>query len=131
MNRAGRQRQERGTRAHRRGHLSEYAALIYLMLTGHRILGFRLKTPEAEIDILAQRGSRLSVVEVKQRRNEDEARTAVLPAQRLRLCQAGERLQARRPHLARFSLHLDLCVVTPRGIRLIRDAFTDGISGGI
>jgi len=124
-------REERGLRAHRRGHLSEYAALVYLMLTGHRILGFRLSTPEAEIDILAVRGTRLSVVEVKQRRSEDEARTAVLPAQRQRLWQAGQKLQARRPDLSRLSLHIDLCLVTPRGIRLVRDAFTDGITGGI
>ncbi|MFT3997741.1 MAG: YraN family protein [Asticcacaulis sp.] len=120
-------RASRGQRAHRRGHLSEYVALLHLMLTGHRILGFRLKTPEAEIDILALKGQRLAIVEVKQRQTALDALTAVSPEQRYRLWQAGHKLQARRPQLARFSLHLDLYVVTPRGLRHVRDAFSDGI----
>ena len=37
------------------------------MAKGYRILGFRLKTPPGEIDLLAQRGRTLAVVEVKRR----------------------------------------------------------------
>lgn len=120
-------RVERGQKAHKRGHLSEYIALLHLMLTGHRILGFRLKTPEGEIDILALRGQRLAVIEVKQRRTVLEALTAVSPTQRYRLWQAGQKLQSRRPDLARLSLHVDLYVVTIGGLRHVRDAFADGI----
>ncbi|WP_370639728.1 YraN family protein [Asticcacaulis sp. AND118] len=122
MNRA-----ERGQKAHKRGHLSEYIALLHLMLTGHRILGFRLKTPEGEIDILTLKGQRLAVIEVKQRRTVLEALTAVSPTQRYRLWQAGQKLQARRPDLAKLSLHVDLYVVTAGGLRHVRDAFADGI----
>ena len=120
-------RVERGQKAHKRGHLSEYIALLHLMLTGHRILGFRLKTPEGEIDILALRGQRLAVIEVKQRRTVLEALTAVSPTQRYRLWQAGQKLQSRRTDLAKLSLHVDLYVVTADGLRHVRDAFADGI----
>ncbi|MCA1934231.1 MAG: YraN family protein [Asticcacaulis sp.] len=127
MKRLNAHKVERGQKAHKSGHLSEYIALVHLLLTGHRILGFRLKTPEGEIDILAQRGQRLAVIEVKQRRTVMEALTAVSPTQKYRLWQAGHQLQARRPQLAKLSLHVDLYVVTPRCVRYVRDAFADGI----
>ena len=103
----------RGQQAHKRGHFSEYIALIHLMLTGHRILGFRLKTPAGEIDILALKRRRLIMVEVKQRRTVEEALEAVGPIQRERLWQAGLRLQAQRPALKGFDLGLDLYVIAP------------------
>jgi putative endonuclease len=114
----------RGQKAHRRGHLSEYIALIHLMLTGHRILGFRLKTPQGEIDILALKGKRLSVVEVKQRRTRLEALEAVSFVQRERLWQAGLKLQAQRPNLSAYELGLDLYAIAPgTWPKLIRNAF--------
>ena len=78
----------RGAKAHKRGHLAEYVALIHLMLKGYRILGFRLKMPQGEIDILAQKSTRLHVVEVKQRRSHEEAFETVSTIQQERLWQA-------------------------------------------
>ncbi|MDC7683009.1 YraN family protein [Asticcacaulis sp. BYS171W] len=120
-------RRERGQKAHKRGHLSEYIALGHLMLTGHRILGFRLKTPESEIDILALKGKRLCVIEVKQRRTLLEAVTAVGPVQQHRLWQAGLKLQDRKPALRKYDLHVDLYAITPQGVKHVRDAFSEGI----
>jgi putative endonuclease len=120
----------RGQKAHKRGHLSEYIALIHLMLTGHRILGFRLKTPQGEIDILALRAKRLIVVEVKQRRTILEALEAVSAIQRERLWQAGLKLQAQRPNLSAFELGIDLYVIAPgKWPRHVRNAF-EGADGG-
>jgi putative endonuclease len=120
-------RMDRGRKAHKDGHLSEYVALIHLMLTGHRILGFRLKTPSAEIDILAVKGKRLSLIEVKQRRTIEEALEAVSPEQQNRLWQAGLRLQAQRPNLKGHELALDLYVLAPgQWPRHVRNAFEGG-----
>lgn len=116
-------RAARGQAAHKRGHLSEYIALLHLMLKGYRILGFRLKTPEAEIDILACKGKRLAVIEVKQRRTAMEALMSVSPTQQNRLWQAGLKLQARKPALNRLDLNIDLYVITPKGVRHVKNAF--------
>lgn len=83
------------------------------MLKGYRILGFRLDTPQGEIDILALRGRRLAVVEVKQRRTLDAAYETVSATQQSRLWQAGQALQARRPKLAKYDLAIDLYILAP------------------
>ena len=106
-------RSERGRKAHKRGHLLEYVALFHLMLKGYRILGFRLKTPRGEIDILAQKGTRLAVVEVKSRTTLEEALVSVSFAQQERLWQAGLALQAKRPRLNGLDLNIDLYTLCP------------------
>lgn len=101
-------RAARGRAARKRGHLLEYVALIHLMLKGYRILGFRLKLPQGEIDILAQKGTRLAMVEVKSRTTFEAAVESVSATQQERLWQAGLALQARNPRLARLDLNIDL-----------------------
>jgi putative endonuclease len=67
-------------------------AALWLMAKGYRILGFRLATPLGEIDLLAQRGKVLAVVEVKQqdhdrgRAGSRDADPARAPAPRRRPC---------------------------------------------
>lgn len=117
-----------GLKAHRRGHFSEYIALVHLMLKGYRILGFRLKTPEAEIDILAQKGQRLAVIEVKQRRSVLEALHATGPVQQARLRQAALKLIERRGNLRKFDLEIDLYVLPKRGWpKHVRNIFHEGV----
>ncbi len=106
-------RSERGRRAHRAGHWAEYIALVHLMLKGYRILGFRLKMPQGEIDILAQRGKRLAVVEVKQRRTHEEAWESVSDEQQARLWQSALTLQSRQPQLRALDLGIDLYTIAP------------------
>ncbi len=103
----------RGTKAHKRGHLAEYIALVHLMLKGYRILGFRLKMPQGEIDILAQKGPRLHLVEVKQRRSHEEAFETVSSIQQERLWQAGLALQEKKPRLRKLDMVIDLYIVAP------------------
>jgi putative endonuclease len=83
------------------------------MLKGYRILGFRLKTPQAEIDLLAQKGQVLAVVEVKSRTSLAQALEAVGQDQRERLRRAGRTLAARRPALRDASVRLDLIALAP------------------
>ena len=107
-------RSERGRRAHKNGHLAEYIALVHLMLKGYRILGFRLKMPQGEIDILAQKGRRLAMVEVKSRQRHEDAVESVSAIQQERLWQAGLSLQNRRPRLKALDLQIDLYTLAPR-----------------
>jgi putative endonuclease len=88
-------------------------AVLMLMLKGYRILGFRLKTPQAEIDILALRGGTLVAVEVKRRTNLPAALEAVSFDQRQRLRRAATNLAARRPSLAGAAVRLDLVALAP------------------
>ena len=83
------------------------------MLKGYRILGFRLRTPQGEIDLLAQRGGVLAVVEVKQRASLQAALEAVSDVQRERLRRAGRAIAARRPSLQNMAVRLDLIALAP------------------
>jgi putative endonuclease len=108
-----RARSLRGAAARTAGRRGEVAAALWLMAKGYRILGFRLKTPQAEIDLLAVRGRVLAVVEVKRRASLLAALEAVTVDQRQRLRRAGATLAARRPGLAGASVRLDLMALAP------------------
>ena len=107
-------RAARGAAARVSGRRGEVLAALLLMAKGYRILGFRLKTPQGEIDILALRGRTLAVVEVKRRTSLIAALEAVTFDQRERLRRAGAALAARRPNLAGAAVRLDLVALAPR-----------------
>ncbi len=106
-------RSARGAAARLSGRRAEVWAAAWLMLKGYRILGFRLKTPQAEIDLLARKGQVLAVVEVKSRTTLDAALEAVSHDQRERLRRAGRNLAARRPALRNVAVRLDLIALAP------------------
>ena len=117
-------RRLRGTASRLAGRRAEVLAAIWLMAKGYRILGFRLKTPQAEIDILAQRRGVLAVVEVKRRASLAIALETVSYDQRQRLRRAGGALAARRPSLATATVRLDLMALAPGRLpRHIADAW--------
>jgi len=119
-------RRARGTAARLAGRRQEVVAALWLMAKGYRILGFRLRTREAEIDLLAQRGRILAVVEVKSRTTVEAALEAVTAVQRDRLRRAGRTLAAKTPRLAGLNLRLDLIALAPGALpRHIRDAWRD------
>jgi putative endonuclease len=104
-------RRARGAAARIHGRRQEIIAALLLMLKGYRILGFRLKTPEGEIDLLAQRGDTLAVVEVKSRATLQAALDAVRPTQRQRLKRAARAIAARRSKQP--NVRLDLVALAP------------------
>ena len=106
-------RQARGPAARTAGRRAEAWAALWLMAKGYRILGFRLRTPQGEIDLLAQRGQVLAVVEVKQRTTLEAALEAVTETQRDRLRRAGRAIAARRPSLQNMAVRLDLIALAP------------------
>mgnify|MGYP001481620910 CR=1 FL=1 len=79
-------RRRRGALARRSGRRAEAWAALWLMAKGYRILGFRLRTRLGEIDLLAQKGRALAVVEVKQRATVEAA---------LEMCEALKEMHER------------------------------------
>ncbi|MEI9965777.1 MAG: YraN family protein [Caulobacteraceae bacterium] len=117
-------RSARGAAARLAGRRREVLAALWLMAKGYRILGFRLKTRAAEIDLLAQKGGVLAVVEVKSRASIEAALEAVGPDQRERLRRAGRSLAKNRSSLVRLSVRLDLIALAPHRLpRHIPDAW--------
>jgi len=84
-----------------------------MMAKGYRILGFRLRTRLGEIDLLAQKGRVLAVVEVKSRTTLEAALAAVTPEQRDRLRRAGQAAAGARPRLKDLAVRLDLIALAP------------------
>ena len=106
-------RRTRGAAARKVGRRAEVVAALWLMAKGYRILGFRLATPLGEIDLLAQRGGVLAVVEVKQRSTIEDALDAVTPTQRDRLRRAAAHLGGHRAGLRDLAVRLDLIALAP------------------
>jgi putative endonuclease len=120
-------RAERGRRARRDGRRGEWLCALWLMAKGYRILGFRLRTRQGEIDLLALKAGVLVAVEVKRRRRLVDALDAVTWRQRERLRRAVAAFAAGRPALAALPIRLDLMALAPGRLpRHIRDAWRDG-----
>jgi putative endonuclease len=120
-------RSARGTASRLAGRRAEVLAAMWLMAKGYRILGFRLKTRQAEIDLLAWRGRTLAVVEVKRRTSLLVALETVTFDQRERLRRAGAALAASRPALKGAAVRLDLIALAPGKLpRHIPDAWNGG-----
>ncbi|UUX52164.1 YraN family protein [Nisaea acidiphila] len=98
-------------RAQRFGILAEALCRFILRLKGYRILASRLRTKVGEIDILAERGRTLAIVEVKARPTERAAREAVTNVQWRRLQRAALWVQRGNAHLAQHRLRFDLFAV--------------------
>lgn len=99
--------------AGRTGRLGERLAARALRRRGYRLLGRNLRTPWAEVDLLARDGPSLVVVEVKTTRG---GAPRVKGAQLARLERAARRLAARRAFRTRAgapcAFRVDLALVT-------------------
>lgn len=96
--------------AERRGRTAEWAAMIYLICKGYRILGHRLRTPYGEVDVAAWKGGVLVIVEVKARNTYDAGAYAVTPTAQQRIARAAQVL-AGRWRLMHAPIRFDLVVV--------------------
>ncbi len=117
-------RARRGRAARNAGRAAEVLCALWLMAKGYRLLGFRLRTPVGEIDLLVAKGSTIAVVEVKRRTDLATALDAVSWRQRERLRRAAYSVVARRPDFASANVRLDLIALAPgRWPRHIPDAW--------
>jgi len=120
-------RSQRGGLARLSCRRGEVLAALLLMLKGYRILGFRLASPQGEIDLLALKGGVLAVIEVKRRTTLEAALEAVRPDQRLCLRRAAAAVAAGRPALKGATIRLDLIALAPGRLpRHIADAWKGG-----
>ena len=117
-------RAKRGALARRSGRSAEVFCALWLMAKGYRLLGFRLRTPMGEIDLLVARGKVVAVVEVKRRTTIAAALDAVTWRQRDRLRRAAASIASRRPAFQDADIRLDLIALAPgRWPRHIPDAW--------
>ena len=108
------------------GAAGEIVGALWLMAKGYRILGFRLKTPQGEIDLLAQKGDVVAVVEVKRRASLEAALEAVQWRQRERLLRAARPWPRVGRALAGAAIRLDLMALAPGRLpRHIPDAWRE------
>jgi putative endonuclease len=120
-----RSRAATGARARLAGRRGEIVSALWLIAKGYAILGFRLKTPHGEIDLLVKKGAVVAVVEVKLRSSIEQALEAVTGRQRERLTRAAQSYATNRPDLAGCSVRLDLMALAPgRWPCHIRNAWT-------
>ncbi|MYE00504.1 MAG: YraN family protein [Alphaproteobacteria bacterium] len=109
-----------------RGRRAERLAAWRLRLLGYRVLARRYRTPVGEIDLIARRGRRLVMVEVKARPTEALARQAVPERQRYRIAMAARRFLAANPRYRDCAVRFDVVAVVPGRLPIvIPDAWRD------
>ena len=94
------------------------------MAEGWRILARRLRTAAGEIDLVAELGGLLAIIEVKQRPTLADAAAALGPKQQARLVAAAEIVLAEHPDWGKAGVRFDVLLVDSAGrVRRIADAF--------
>lgn len=109
--------------AERSGRTAETLAALILTCKGYRLLAQRFQGPGGEIDLVMRKGQSLIFVEVKYRRELEDARLAVTPANQARIRSAAQTWLARRERSLDTPLRYDIMALSPRGFRHHRDAF--------
>ena len=112
------------------GRAAEAAAASFLERRGYRILNTNFRAKGGEIDLVAQDGDALAIVEVRYRASSryGGAAASITHAKRSRIIRAARLLLARNPPLARLPARFDVVEVTgpadDLNCNLIRGAFS-------
>ena len=110
--------------SHRRGQWGEFLGRWFLRLKGYRILARRFRIRGGEIDIIAQHGQTLVMVEVKERSNREASTYVVTPHQRRRLIRTARAFLSYHQNLSSLVLRFDVLIVIAGFLMYhIRDAF--------
>jgi putative endonuclease len=111
-------------RAHRLGLRAEWIAAALLTVKGYRILARKFFVAGGEVDLIAQRRDTIAFVEVKARRDFDEALLAIDSIKRRRIAHAARVWIARHPAAMQATLRGDAVLIAPRRLpRHIVDAY--------
>lgn len=102
---------EKKRRAWRYGRFAETLCIWRLRLGGYRILARDFRVHAGEIDIIARRGRILAVIEVKARRDREEAAHALGRRQRQRIADAAAAFIQARPEWADLDVRFDVMLV--------------------
>ena len=99
--------------AFRLGVSAESVAAIFLGAKGYRTIARRWKSPVGEIDLVIKRGGLIVFVEVKARKDFDQAAESVLVRQRRRIVAAAQAWLAAHPEHAGYDMRFDAVLVSP------------------
>lgn len=92
-----------------------------LRAKGYRILARRFRAGSGEIDLIAARGGIVAIVEVKARRQMDEALAAISQDKLRRVAHATAIWLARHPSLAQRTIRFDAIFISDASLRAILD----------
>jgi putative endonuclease len=114
-------------KAYRKGHDAEQDAAAMLTQRGYEILSRRFRSPAGEIDLVASNGPHLAFVEVKARRNRDDAAWSVTPRQQRRIADAAGYWLQSFPEYQDRDMSFDAVLIAHRQCaEYISDAFRPG-----
>lgn len=97
---------------YRFGIMAEYAVIVYLFCTGHKILHRRYKTKIGEVDIIAKRKNYLVAVEVKARKKKVQIGEVVAPRQFKRIVNAMKIFLSRNPKYYNCNIRIDVILIS-------------------
>ena len=95
------------------GRKAEDVAAHFLENCGWHIVGKRNKTRYGEIDLIAQKKDVTAFIEVKARKNRDDAAAAITPRQAKRIIAAANHWLALNPKAILGDCRFDVILVTP------------------
>lgn len=95
----------------KKGQWGEWYALLYLRMTGWRIIEHNWRCRGGEIDIIARRGRLLAVIEVKNHAFYDDAQGAVSHRQQRRIIHATRVFLAFHHHYASHDIRFDVILL--------------------
>lgn len=99
--------------AHETGLIAETASVWFLRFKGYRILERRYKTRYGEIDIIARHKNTVVFVEVKARKDAEDALHAVTPKMKSRIERAALDYMARHEALQNMDVRFDFIAIAP------------------
>lgn len=110
--------------AERVGRFSETLAVMFLRLKGYRIIKRRYKTYVGEIDIIAAHWKTLVILEIKYRKNHNDAVESITYKQRQRIEKATTQfMQTHRGHIY-TQIRFDVILVSLyKGLHHLKDAW--------
>jgi putative endonuclease len=100
--------------AEKKGRYAEMLAAWLLRLKGYRILGWRVKTPVGEVDLIAMRADTLVFVEVKARASLVLAQAALTPSALRRVQRAASYYLSSHSKKVFNTIRFDAILVAPK-----------------
>lgn len=108
------------------GKRGENLAALFLRAKGYSIVARNWRAPTGEIDIIARRGDMLCFVEVKSRRNVEDAREAITPHQRRRIEHTAEAFVQSHPEFTDLDMRFDAVFISGVRTQHLKNAWWTG-----
>jgi putative endonuclease len=100
-------------KSYKLGLFAESVATFYLRVLFYSVISRRYKSDVGEVDIIARRGKSLIFVEVKARKNKDDAYAAFTLHQQKRIVRTAQLFIAKNPKYNENNIRFDLILICP------------------